>query len=91
MGQTPQPRHAAIRDTGDLALAAFAHMEGFRVVKAEENKRGRITEYRFTIEDPDERWESLCLDFANSEAQRHDASVRMLKRLCKRSARNGGH
>jgi len=90
MGNAPAPRHAPIRDTGDLALAAYAHMNGFRVVKAEEMKRGRITEYRFTVEDPDERWETLCLDFANSEAQRHDASVRMLKRLCKRTTRNGG-
>ena len=72
-----------------MALAAFAHMNGFRIVKAEEMKRGRITEYRFTIEDPEERWDSVCIEYANSEAQKHDASVRALKRLCKRATRNG--
>ena len=90
MANAPEPRHAAHRDTGDLALAAYAHMRGFRVMKAEEMKRGRITEYRFTIEDPSEQWDGLCVDFANSEAQKHDASVRTLKRLCKRATRNAG-
>ena len=89
MGKAPEPRHAAHRETGDLALAAYAHMRGFRIMKAEEMKRGRITEYRFTVQDPNEEWETLCLDFTNSEAQKHDASVRTLKRLCKRSSRNG--
>lgn len=88
MSGTPEPRHAAQRDTGDLALAAYAHMRGFRVLKAEEMKRGRITEYRFTIDDPGEQWNEVCIDFANSEAQKHDASVRQLKRLCKRATRN---
>jgi len=89
MGSNPEPRHAVHRDTGDLALAAFAHMKGFRIVKAEEFKRGRVTEYRFTIHDPESIWDQLCIDFANSEAAQHDSSVRTLKRLCKRAARNG--
>lgn len=89
MGKSPEPRHAAHRDTGDLALAAYAHMRGLRIIKAEEFKRGRITEYRFTIRDPEEQWDSLCIDFSNSEAARHDSSVRTLKRLCKRAVRNG--
>jgi len=89
MGSTPEPRHSAHRDTGDLALAAFAHMKGFRIVKAEEFKRGRITEYRFTVHDPDGTWDQVCIDFANSEAAQHDSSVRTLKRLCKRAVRNG--
>lgn len=84
---TPEPRHSAQRETGNMALTAYAHMRGFRIVKAEEYRRGQITEYRFTVEDPDEAWDELCIDFANSEAQRHDASVRTLKRLCKRSPR----
>lgn len=89
MASVPEPRHAAHRDTGDLALAAFAHMKGFRIVKAEEFKRGRITEYRFTVHDPDGMWDQVCIDFANSEAQQHDASVRTLKRLCKRATHGG--
>lgn len=86
---TPEPRHAAQRETGDLALAAYAHMKGFRVVKAEEMRKGRVTEYRFLIHDPDEKWDGLCIDFANSEASQHDASVRTLKRLCKRASHGG--
>ena len=89
MSSNPEPQHAVHRDTGDLALAAFAHMKGFRIVKAEEFKRGRITEYRFTVHDPESIWDQLCIDFANSEAAQHDSSVRTLKRLCKRAARNG--
>lgn len=77
-------RHAPHRSTGDLALAAYAHMKGFSVLKAQETRRGRITEYAFTFADPDEQWNDLCVEFANSEAQRHDTSVMVLKRLCKR-------
>lgn len=89
MTSSPEPRHAAQRETGDLALAAYAHMKGFRIVKAEEIRKGHITEYRFMVHDPEERWDELCVDFANSEASQHDASVRTLKRLCKRTS-NGG-
>ena len=89
MSGTPEPKHAAHRETGDLALAAYAHMRGMRVVKAEDSRRGRIMEYRFTIHDLDGIWDEVCIEFANSEAQKHDSSVRTLKRLCKRSASNG--
>jgi len=89
MGKSPEPRHSVHRETGELALAAYAHMRGMRIVKAEDSRRGRITEYRFTIHDPDGIWDQVCIEFANSEAQKHDASVRTLKRLCKRSVRNG--
>jgi len=85
-----EPRHSAHRETGDLALAAYAHMRGFRVLKAEEMRHGRAIEYKFTVDDPGERWEALCIDFANSEAQQHDASVRTLKRLCKRAGQSQG-
>lgn len=90
MSGTPEPQHAKHRETGELALAAYAHMRGMRVVKAEDSRRGRNLEYRFTIYDPDGIWDDVCIEFANSEAQKHDASVRTLKRLCKRAPRNGG-
>lgn len=89
MTATPDPRHADHRETGDLALAAYAHMMGIKVLKAEDFKRGRITEYKFTLLDPESRWEQICIDWANSESQQHDSSVRMLKRLCQRVTKPG--
>ncbi len=90
MVSTPDPKHSDYRTTGGMALAAYAHMNGMRIVKAEEFRRGRVTEYLFTVHDPDGKWDQLCIDYANSEAQKHDASVRTLKRLCKHTVRNNG-
>jgi hypothetical protein len=86
-----QPRDAAFKETNDLAFAAYAHMQGLKVVKAVEWKRGRAVEYKFTfddpptVEDPEGRWDALQIDFVNSEALQFDLSVRTLKKLCKRS------
>jgi hypothetical protein len=79
------------RDTGDLAFAAFCMLRGLRVLRAQEhrpNGRGPL-EYRFTFSDPpspeapEGRWDTLRVEFANSEAARFDAAVRSLKKLCK--------
>ena len=89
------PRGARHKETGDLAFAAYANMQGLRVVRAREFRKGPITEYKFAFDDPPTeqhphgRWDELQLDFANSESASFDATVRTLKRLCKRNADNG--
>ena len=61
-------------------------MRGLRVVKAREwRPNGRACEYAFTLDDPQDEWDTLHMDFANSEAAKFDAATRTLKKLCKRS------
>lgn len=84
MGLT-EPRQGRHRTTKDLALAAYVHMLGLKIVKAEECRRGSTNEYMFTFEDPDGEWEGYHISYANSEASRFDNSVRNLKKLCKRN------
>ncbi len=82
-------REARHKTTLDLAFAGFAHMNELRLVSA--RQKGR--EFEFIFDDPplDEypngRWDDLMMGFANSDCARYDASIRTLKKLCKR----GGH
>lgn len=78
-----QPRH---KSTKDLAFAAYAHMEGLAVIRAVEQRKGAVNEYAFLLDDPEDRWETLFTQFANSESQKFDSSVRALKKLCKRNS-----
>jgi hypothetical protein len=86
-------RTARHRETGDLAFAAYAHLKGLRIVKAEEFQRGKANEYRFTfddpptVKDPNGLWDELFIKYANSESSAYDSSVRTLKKLCKRNKR----
>jgi len=73
-----------LQKTANLAFAGYALMRGLRIVKAESHKETRGMEYLFVFEDADDQWGNLLLEFANSEAQRHDQAVRQLKQLCKR-------
>lgn len=82
------PRGAPWRETDDLSFAAFAHMRGLRLLKASEQRRGRV-EYAFTFEDPSGRWEGLQIEFANSECAQFDASVRTLKQCSRRNGSGG--
>lgn len=85
-----RPREARHRQTENLSFAAYAHMRGLRVVRAQVWRKPTGVRYLFIFDDPpaDERptgsWDALVLDFANSEAQLYDASVRTLKKLCQR-------
>ncbi len=89
-----RPREAAHRETGDLAFAAFAHMQGLKIVRAQEWRRGSALEFSFTFDDPrteecpDGRWDELHIAFVNSESSAFDASVRALKKLCKRNGKS---
>ena len=93
MSAQPEPRGARHKETGDLAFAAYALHRGLTVMRARERRRGGngACEYGFAFEDPDDRWEELHVDFANSEAASFDAAMRTLKKLCKRdrSPRSG--
>lgn len=85
-----RPRDARHRQTENLSFAAYAHMRGVRIVRAQVWRRPTGVRYLFIFDDaptpeyPEGLWESLQLDFANSEAQLYDASVRTLKKLCQR-------
>lgn len=83
MTENISPRHARERDTKDLALAAYAHMRGLKILRAVECRRGRANEYQFLFDDPAGEWDQIAVDFTNSEAIRFDNSVRGLKKLCK--------
>jgi hypothetical protein len=85
---------AQVRETADLALAAFMHMNqivtGMRLMKAIPYRKSRSTEYLITFDDPRGKWEEMCCAYANSEAQRFDSSVRTLKKLLRSTEDNGG-
>ncbi len=81
-----QPVNSTVYETTDLAFAAYCHMKGLRICRAQQVRRSGALEYAFTIEDPDGRWNRLRMDFANSEASQFDDSVRTLKKLCRLSA-----
>ncbi len=67
-----------LRETRDLALAAYWKMRGLVIVRA--TRRGK--EFEFLFHDPDGRADELAMEFANSEAQRFDNEVRAIKKLC---------
>ena len=80
------PRSATSRETANLSFAAYAYMDGLRVIKATETRsRNGNLEYRFMFDDPHEKWDKLHFDFTNSEAARYDNAVRTLKQLCRRN------
>lgn len=85
-----RPREARHRQTENLSFAAYAHMRGLRVVRAQVWRKPTGVRYLFVFDDaptperPAGAWDALVLDFANSEAQLYDASVRTLKKLCQR-------
>jgi len=87
MSNTPEPRNPEYRETGNMALVAYAHMKGMRVVKAEQSTRGRALEFNFVVHDPDDQWDEISTDFVNSESARYDSSVRILKRMCRSGRR----
>jgi hypothetical protein len=72
-----------VATTTNLSFAGYVHMHGLRLVAAKAFRAARGTEYTFSFEDPDERWNALRLAFVNSEAQRHDQAVRALKSMCR--------
>jgi len=67
-----------VAKTPDLAVAAWLHMCGLKVLSA--HKIGRY-QYRFSFDDPEGRAAQLRVEFANSESARFDASQRSLKKL----------
>ena len=71
------------RTTNNLSLAAFAYMQGMEIAHGSASViRGR-TNYRFVFVDSEDRWEAMCIEFANSESARYDNAVRQLKVLTK--------
>jgi hypothetical protein len=82
-----EPRGAAQKETGNLSFAAFLYMKGFKIVKATQSRARGNVEYSFLIDDPDDQWDELSIEFANSESSRFDNAVRTLKQLCRRRTR----
>jgi len=85
MKEQISPHRTRHRETKDLAFAAWAHLNGLSILKADETRRTHANEYRFIFDDPNGVWDQLHVDFANSEALKFDHSVRALKKLCKRN------
>lgn len=91
MVESHRSRNPRQKSTRDLTFAAYAHMQGLQILKADGSMTNRAREFVFVFDDPDERWEDLTLSFANSESSRFDNSVRALKKLCMRaSGQRGG-
>lgn len=80
----PTPRGARQHETENLSFSAYAHMRGLRVLKAQVYRKPGGVKYLFIFDDPDSLWDGLQIDWANSESQQYDASVRTLKKLCQR-------
>ena len=81
-----QSRGAPVRETSNLSFAAFAYMNNLEIVRAYKSRgqgQGNV-EYEFAFRDADGRWDDLLFAYANSESQRFDNAVRVLKQLCNR-------
>lgn len=79
-------RGAPVRETSNLSFAAYCYMNNLDVVRAQKSRghgQGNV-EYEFAFRDPETRWDDLQFAFANSESQRFDNAVRVLKQLCNR-------
>ncbi len=72
------PHDASIRVVKDVALATYASLKGFQIVKAVRKSR---RDFEFTFRDPDGKWEQLEIEFVNSECRRYDDAGRALKKL----------
>lgn len=81
-----QTRGPAVQETQSLSFAAYCHMRGMPIVRANEVRGRGNVEYAFAFADPDQRWEAFLIDWANSESGRYDSAVRTLKQLCKRNS-----
>ena len=64
--------------TSDLATAAYLHMKGLRLIKAESSYGGR---FNFEFDDTAGSAESLAYEFINSECSKFDNHVRLLKKM----------
>tara|TARA_B100000131_G_C17890359_1_gene522038 strand:- start:9 stop:281 length:273 start_codon:yes stop_codon:yes gene_type:complete len=64
--------------TSDLATAAFLHMKGLKLIKAESSANGR---FMFEFDDSDGSAISLAYDFINSECSKFDNHIRLLKKM----------
>jgi hypothetical protein len=64
--------------TSDLATAAYLHMKGMRLVKADKDRGSRFT---FIFDDTNSTAEALAYEFINSECSKFDNHVRLLKKM----------
>jgi len=64
--------------TSDLATAAYLHMMGLRLLKAEASSSGK---FLFIFDDSDGSADAFAYDFINSECSKFDNHVRLLKKM----------
>ena len=64
--------------TSDIGVAAYIMMRGLKLKSATRDNRGR---FLFVFEDPDDKGQSLSVDFVNSEAALFDAHIKNLKNI----------
>jgi hypothetical protein len=65
-------------ETSDLATAAYLHMQGLKLLKAEASHSGR---FQFSFDNNDNNAESLAYEFINSDCSKFDNHVRLLKKM----------
>ena len=65
-------------ETSDLATAAYLHMKGLKLLKAENSQNAR---FRFVFDNSDDNAEQLAYEFINSECSKFDNHVRLLKKM----------
>jgi len=64
--------------TSDLALASYLMMKELRLISASRVQGGR---FEFIFDDPDQRAQSLAVEYVNSDFCRFDNHVRNLKKI----------
>ena len=64
--------------TSDLATAAYLHMKGLKLIKANASGSGRFS---FIFDDSSDTAESLAYEFINSECSKFDNHIRLLKKM----------
>jgi len=65
-------------ETSDLALAAYLHMKGIPIVKADASNSGK---FKFIFDNTGDQCDALSYVFINSECAKFDNHVRMLKKM----------
>lgn len=70
--------------TSDIGFAAYLKMKGYALLGASQSEgNSKRFDFRFTI--PSDKVDTERVSFSNSESQKFDSSMRMIKMLIKGS------
>tara|TARA_B100000927_G_scaffold36073_1_gene25909 strand:+ start:7956 stop:8168 length:213 start_codon:yes stop_codon:yes gene_type:complete len=65
-------------NTSDIGIAAYLQLKG---IKLKECKRLETGKFHFLFDDPEQKCQSLSLEFLDSDFCRFDNNVRNLKKI----------